>query len=34
MTVAFSAATYTVDEGDTADITVNVNPVADRDVIR
>ena len=33
LTVAFSAATYTVDEGDTADITVNVNPVADRDVI-
>ena len=32
LTVAFSAETYTVDEGDTADITVNVDPIADRDV--
>ena len=32
LTVAFSSATYTVDEGDTADITVNVDPIADRDI--
>ena len=32
LTVAFSAETYTVDEGDTADITVNVDPIADRDI--
>ena len=32
LTVAFSSATYTVDEGDTADITVNVDPIADRDL--
>ena len=32
LTVAFSSATYTVDEGDTADITVTVTPTADRNV--
>ena len=32
LTVAFSAATYTVDEGDTATTTVTVTPTADRDV--
>ena len=32
LTVAFSAETFTVDEGDTADITVNVDPTADRNV--
>ena len=32
LTVAFSAATYTVDEGDTADIAVTVTPTADRNV--
>ena len=32
LTVAFSAETYTVDEGDTADISVNVDPIADRDI--
>ena len=32
LTVAFSAATYTVDEGDAATSTVTVTPVTDRDV--
>ena len=32
LTVAFSSGTYVVDEGDTADITVNVDPIADRDI--
>ena len=32
LTVAFSAAVYSVGEGDTADITVNVDPIADRDI--
>ena len=32
LTVAFSAATYTVDEGEEATITVTVTPTADRDV--
>ena len=32
LTVAFSAATYTVDEGGTATSTVTVTPTADRDV--
>ena len=33
LTIAFSSATYTVREGDTVDITVNVDPVADREVV-
>ena len=32
LTVAFSSATYSVGEGDTAGITINVNPTADREV--
>ena len=32
LTVAFSAATYSVNEGDTATSTVTVNPTADRDI--
>ena len=32
LTVAFSSATYTVDEGEEATITVTVTPTADRDV--
>ena len=32
LTLAFSAAVYTVDEGDVATTTVTVTPVADRDV--